>query len=541
MSFRGISAVDTGVVLETMELVIGIDLGTTYSSVATVRDGKPEVLTDPQGKLSIPSMVSFPQAGGMLIGYDARERLIRDPYNTIYSAKRLIGRRMDDPDTRLAIAGFPYNVVEGPNGLPVVEVRGERISIPEIAAYVLRGMKKIAENCLKRPVDKAVITVPANFNDAQRESTRIAGRIAGLDVIRIINEPTAAALAYAYGKGLTKMLAVYDFGGGSFDFTVMELRDNLFRVISTGGDIFLGGDDFDEALATAIANSFWKQTGIEMRNDVVEWQRLIFASEDVKRELSSKPSSLLKVSRVAHTAKGSLDLSAKVTRELFNSLCVDFVRRSFAVCDQVLNDAKLRPSDIDEVILAGGTTYIPLVRASVEQYFGMPPRTEINPETAVAMGAAIQAASLMADPRPDASPEQTVLLDVLPHSIGIVTAGGFAEKVLERNMSIPVEQSRVFSTSKDGQTEVKIRIVQGESDRARENTSLGELVISGLRPASRGQVNVLVTFEVDTNGILNVTARDRDSGRLCSRCVKVSGEELDEDSLTKISLKPEGT
>jgi molecular chaperone DnaK len=522
-----------------MELAIGIDLGTSYSSVAVVRDGKPEVLPDASGELSIPSIISFHEDGSLLVGQRARERLVNDPFHTVYSAKRLIGRRMDDHDTRLAVASFPFTVAEGPNGLPVVEIRGERISIPEISAYVLRAMKKIAEANLDQPVDKAVITVPANFNDAQREATRIAGRIAGLDVIRIINEPTAASLAYAYGKGLTKLLAVYDFGGGSFDFTVLELRNNLFRVISTAGDIFLGGDDYDEALATAVANSFWKQTGIELRNDVVEWQRLLFAAESVKRELSNRPQALLKVSRVAHTAKGSLDLSAKVTRELFNSLCVDLVRRSFAVCDHALNDAKLRPGDVNEVILVGGTTHVPLVRASVEQYFGMPPRTEVNPETAVALGAAIQAASLMASPKPMPDPDQAVLLDVLPHSIGIVTAGGYSEKVLERNMAIPVEQSRIFSTSKDSQTELRIRIVQGESDRARDNTPLGELVVSGLRQAPRGEVKVLVTFEVDTNGILNVTARDRDTGRICKRAVKISGE-LDEEFLSRIALKPEG-
>jgi len=404
---------------------------------------------------------------------------------------------------------------------------------------VLRFMKKIAEARLGVPVDKAVITVPANFSDAQRESTRIAGRIAGLDVIRIINEPTAAALAYGYGRRLNKFVAVYDLGGGTCDFTRRELRDRIFRVISTAGDMFLGGDDFDEALSTAVANSFWKQTGIELRKDVVEWQRLLFACESVKRQLSTQPQAELKLVRVANTAKGALDLSAVVPRELFNSLCIDLVRRSFAVCDRVLGDGKLRPDDIDEVIMVGGTTYIPLVRASGEQYFGKPIRQEVPPETAVALGAAIQAAALMAVPTPRPSLSQTVLLDVLPHSIGIVTAGNLVEKVLERNMAIPVEQSRVFSTGRDGQTEVKIRIVQGESRRAEEDTPLGELVVSGLRPAPRGQVEVLVTFEVDTNGILNVTARDRDSGRICKKSVKVSGE-LDEGAGKNAALRLDG-
>jgi molecular chaperone DnaK len=519
-----------------MELAIGIDLGTSYSSVAVVRDGVPEILADDQGNIAQPSVVAFPSEGGILVGAPARAQCVIDPFSTVYSAKRIIGRRMDDPDTRIALTAYPYKIIEGPNGHPVVEIRGERISIPEISAYVLRAMKKIAEARLGIPVDKAVITVPANFNDAQRESTRIAGRIAGLDVIRIINEPTAASLAYGYGRGLNRFVAVYDFGGGTLDFTLLELRDRVFRVISTAGDMFLGGDDFDEALASAVANSFWKQTGIELRKDIVEWQRLLFAAEEVKRELSTKPQAQLKVPRVAHTAKGTLDLSATIPRELFNSLCIDLVRRSFAVCDHALEDAKFRPADVEDIILVGGTTYIPLVRASVEQYFGKSPHTDLSPETAVALGAAIQAAALMARPTPEPNAKQTVLLDVLPHSIGIVAAGNRVEKVLERNMAIPVEQSRIFSTSRDGQTEVRIRIVQGESPRPEENTPLGEFVISDLRPAPRGKVEVHVTFEVDTNGILNITARDNDSRRIFKQSVKVSGE-LDEKAMATISLK----
>jgi len=325
-----------------METAIGIDLGTSYSSVAVVRDGVPEVLEDDEGASTLPSVVAFPAEGGILVGKPARARLVTDPSNTVYSAKRLIGRRLDDAETRLAVAGFPYNVTEGPSGHPVIEIRNERVSVPEVSAYVLRLMKKIAEARLQRPVDKAVITVPANFNDSQRESTRIAGRIAGLDVIRIINEPTAASLAYGYGRGMNKYVAVYDFGGGTFDFSLLELRDSVYRVISTAGDMFLGGDDFDDALASAVANSFWKQTSIELRNDVVEWQRLLFACEAVKRELSTKQSVDLKVPKVAHTDKGVLDITATVSRDLFNSLCFDLVRRSFAVCDRALDDAKLR-------------------------------------------------------------------------------------------------------------------------------------------------------------------------------------------------------
>jgi molecular chaperone DnaK len=518
------------------ETTIGIDLGTSYSSVAVVRNGVPEVLPDNSGNTVTPSVVAFPDEGGILVGFPARSHLVTDPYNTVYSIKRLIGRRFEDPETRLAVAGFPYQVVEGPNGHPVVEIRNERVSIPEISAYVLRTLKKVAESRLLRPIDKAVITVPANFNDAQRESTRIAGRIAGLDVLRIINEPTAASLAYGYGRGLNRYVAIYDFGGGTFDFTVLELTDRVYRVISTAGDMFLGGDDFDEVLATAVANSFWKQTGIELRNDVVEWQRLLFACEELKRDLSTSTSAELSVPRVAHSKKGALDITASVSRDLFNSLCIDLVRRSFAVCDRALDDAKLRPEDVDDVVLVGGTSYVPLVRASVEQYFGKAPHIEVAPETAVALGAAIQASVLLAEPSPRPDPSHMVLLDVLPHSIGIVVAGGFVDKVLERNTSIPVEQSRVFSTSKDGQREVRIRIVQGEARKAEENTYLGEVVVSDLRSAQRGEVEVLVTFEVDTNGILNITALDKDSGRVCKKSVKVSGE-LDDHDIEQLSRR----
>ncbi|MBW2731475.1 MAG: Hsp70 family protein [Deltaproteobacteria bacterium] len=519
-----------------METAIGIDLGTSYSTVAAVVDGKPQVLADDEGMEVQPSIVAFLEGGEILVGRSAKTQLSIDPFNTIYSAKRLIGRRVDDPDAHIAINNLPYSVVPGPNEHPVIRVRGERVSIPEVSAYVLRLMKKIAERRLGLPVDKAVITVPANFNDAQRESTRIAGRIAGLDVIRIINEPTAAALAYGYGRGLDRLIALYDFGGGTFDFTLLEVQGLVFRVISTAGDMFLGGDDFDDALAHAVANSFWKQTGIELQKNVVEWQRVLLACESCKRALSQETAAPLHVERIAHTAEGVLDLSADITRDLFNSLCFDLVRRSFAVCERALADAKVRPEDIDDVIMVGGSTYIPLVGASVEQFFSKEPRGGVSPETAVALGAAIQAYSLMAAPSPQPEDDRTVLLDVLPHSIGIVAAGGVVERVLKRNVSIPVEQSRLFSTSRDNQTELRIRIVQGEAPRANENTALGELIIDGLRAATRGTVEVLVTFEVDTNGILNVTARDRDSGRIYKKSVKVSGE-LDDQEIARASRR----
>ncbi|MEK6607080.1 MAG: Hsp70 family protein [Myxococcota bacterium] len=512
-------------------MIVGIDLGTSYSTVAVVVGGKPLVILDDKGRGVQPSVVSFPDGGGVLVGYPARARLVTDSPHTVYSVKRLIGRRFTDPETQAFQQGVPYHLVEGPGGGAAVEARGKIYSAPEISAYVLRHMKHLAERHLGAPVEKAVVTVPANFNDAQREATRIAGRIAGLDVVRIVNEPTAAALSYGFGKDLDRTLAVYDFGGGTFDLTLLEAKGAIFRVVTTNGDMLLGGDDFDQALAKHVHDAFWRQSKIELRRDAVEWARLVLAAETCKRELSSASEADVRIPRVAHTPKGVLDLDVHVTRDQFNALVLDLVQRTFEVCTAALESAGLGVANIDDLVLVGGTTHVPLVRAAAEQYFRRKPRPDVDPETAVAVGAAIHAAALGGDDqasRLGPGAPSTLLLDVLPRTIGLAAAGGFTERVIERSTAIPVEQTSVFATSRDGQQEVRIIVVQGESKHTRENTLLGELIIDGLRPAPRGEVEIEVTFEVDQSGILNITARDRDSGRELQKKIRISGELRDE-------------
>jgi molecular chaperone DnaK len=512
---------------------IGIDLGTSYSSVAVIKEGRVVIAKDAQGNTAFPSIVHFPGSGSPSVGYGAREKLLSEPENTVFSAKRLIGRRYSDPAVHSHQMGVPYRIVEGPNASAVVAVRGEYYSVPEISAYVLRHLKRVAEQSLGQSVDQAVVTVPANFNDAQREATRIAGRIAGLEVLRVLNEPTAAALAYGLGRGYEKTVAVYDFGGGTFDFTVLEIQNRIFRVVTTAGDTLLGGDDFDNALAEHVNRLFMRQSSIDLHRDVVEWQRLLFGSEEAKRRLSEIESTEVHLAQVAYRAQGALDLAIPVTRWDANALWKEFVGRSLAVCDRALADSGRTTSQVDEILLCGGTTYVPLVRAAVEQYFRTRPRADVDPLLAVALGAGMQAAALSAAPTPDPRQVKALLLDVIPLTIGIAAAGGMMEPIIERNAAIPVEKTRRFSTSRDGQAEVKIRIYQGESRKVQENAFLGELVVSGLRPAARGSIDIDVTFEVDTDGILNVSARDLDSGRLHSTRVKISGE-LDENRIAEL-------
>ncbi|MBI5482501.1 MAG: Hsp70 family protein [Deltaproteobacteria bacterium] len=517
---------------------VGIDLGTSFSSVAVVRNGRVMIAADSDGVTAIPSIVHFPAQGPPIVGYPAREMLLTDPENTVFSAKRLIGRRYNDAAVNAHQMGVPYRIVEGPNGSAVLSVRGEYYSVPEVAAYVLRHMKRIAEQFLGQPVDQAVVTVPANFNDAQREATRIAGRIAGLEVLRVLNEPTAAALSYGLGRGYEKTVAVYDFGGGTFDFTVLEIQNRIFRVVTTAGDTLLGGDDLDTALSEHVNRLFMRQTGIDLHRDLVEWQRLLFGAEKAKRELSEAESAEVRLAKVAYRTQGALDLAVPVSRWDANALWKEFVGRSLAVCDRALADAGRTANQVDEILLCGGTTYIPLVKAAVEQYFHTKPRADVDPMLAVALGAAMQAAALSATPSPDPRQVKALLLDVIPLTIGIAAAGGMMEPIIERNAAIPVEKTRRFSTSRDGQTEVKIRIYQGESRKVAENTFLGELVVGGLRPAPRGTIDIDVTFEVDTDGILNVSARDLDSGRLHSTRVKISGD-LSEDRIAQLRKRYE--
>ncbi len=494
------------------EPVIGIDLGTTNSVAAVVLDGEVHVIPDEEGNNTQASMVAFLEDDSLVVGNHARREAIVDPVNTVYSAKRLIGRHFDSAPVQDAIGHLPYKVVKGRNQVPQVEIRGDRYGLPEISGMVLKRMKDIAERYLKRPVRKAVITVPANFDDTQRQMTKIAGELADLEVVRVLNEPTAAALAYGYGRDVRANLAVYDFGGGTFDITLLSVDGTVFEVASTAGDTFLGGDDFDDRLARYMALAFKKMHGLEL-SEPVALNRLRHVAEKLKRELSRKDRAIVSVRELARDDdKNPLDLRFQLDRKGFEERCQDIVQRTFLVCDEALREAGLRAGDLDGVVLVGGSTRIPLVREMVAGYFGQPPFTELNPDEVVAIGAAIQGAALAADAfAPDARP-QPLLLDVTPMSLGVQTVGGYYEVLIQRNTAVPCEQTRVFTTTSDEQTSVRLRIFQGESRTVSENTKLGEVELFGLRPAPRGEVQVEVTFEIDTDGLVMVTARDRETG-----------------------------
>lgn len=494
------------------EPVIGIDLGTTNSVVAVVLDGEVHVIPDEEGHNTQASMVAFQADGSLVVGNHARREAIVDPAHTVFSAKRLIGRHFDSPPVQAAIKALPYKVVKGRNQVPQIEIRGERYGLPEISGMVLRRMKDIAESYLKRPVHKAVITVPANFDDTQRQMTKLAGELADLEVLRVINEPTAAALAYGYGRDVDARLAVYDFGGGTFDITLLSVEGSVFEVAATAGDTFLGGDDFDERLARYMALAFKQQNGREL-TDPIALNRLRHVAEKLKRELTRKDRAIVNVRELDRDDEKRLyDLRFQLDRRGFEERCQDIVQRTFLVCDEALREAGLRATDLDGVVLVGGSTRIPLVREMVAGYFGQEPFTELNPDEVVAIGAAIQGAALEADAfAPDARP-QPLLLDVTPMSLGVQTVGGFYEVLIQRNSAVPCEQTRVFTTTSDNQGSVRLRIFQGESRQVGENTQIGEVELFGLRPAPRGEVQVEVTFEIDTDGLVMVTARDRETG-----------------------------
>ncbi|MCA9538899.1 MAG: Hsp70 family protein [Myxococcales bacterium] len=495
------------------EPVIGIDLGTTNSCVAVVLGGEVHVIPDEQGRRLQASVVAFLADGSVVVGNSARREIIADPANTIYSAKRLIGRHFQSKEVKTAIQQFPYKVVKGKNQVPLIEIRGERYGLPEISGMVLRRMKDIAERYLGQPVRKAVITVPANFNDTQRQMTKTAGNLAGLDVLRVINEPTAAALAYGYGRDIDARLAIYDFGGGTFDLTLLDIKGNVFEVVSTAGDTFLGGDDFDNRLTRYMLLAFRRQNGFSIDEDPLANNRLKQVAEKLKRELGQRERAIVNVHELALDGeRNPVGLKFQLDRAGFNERCQDIVQRTFLVCDEALREANLRSEDIDGVVLVGGSTRMPLVREMVAGYFGREPLVDINPDEVVAIGAAIQGAALEADPFAAGARAQPLLLDVTPMSLGVQTAGGYVDVLIGRNAPIPCEQSRNFTTTADGQTSVRLQIYQGESRVAAENTKLGEVELVGLTPAARGQVEIQVTFEIDTDGIVVVTARDRQTG-----------------------------
>lgn len=505
--------------------VVGIDLGTTNSVVAVVQDGQVVVVPDAEGRHLHPSVVAFMPGGVRRLGQEAVARRILDPKFTVHSSKRLLGLPFRSDEVRFAASRLPYSLREGHNEQAVFVGPDRDYTLPEISAFLLAHLKQLAQVYLGDEVTGAVITVPANFNDAQRRATMDAGRIAGLNVSRILNEPTAAALAYGVGRGMSQRIAVFDFGGGTFDVTVLQVEGDVFEVLATGGDTFLGGDDADRALMEILAEQLYAQCRVDARADPLLRARLLLAAEPIKRHLSDHAEARGELKNLGDASapgapnKGPV-LRFHVTRTQFEHAIAPLVARAIDTCAQVLAATELTAAQVDEVLMVGGSTRIPLVRAEAQRYFGRAPRTDLNPDEVVAWGAAIQADNLAYG---SGQMGRAVLLDVTPRALGIAVSGGFAEPIVDRNVPLPVEQSRVFSTSADNQTAVRIQVCQGESRRFVENVALGDLELSGLRQARRGDVKVEVTFRVDTDGILRVRARDTETGAAQEAAVNVRG------------------
>jgi molecular chaperone DnaK len=508
-----------------METVIGIDLGTTNSCVAVVEAGQPVVIANRGGYKTTPSMVAITEAGKRLVGHIAKRQAVTNAEHTVFAAKRLIGRKWDSQQVQNAVQNCPYSIVKGPHNDVRIQLRGKVYSVPEVSAMILQEMKMIAEDYLGHAVEKAVVTVPAYFNDGQRQATKDAGRIAGLDVIRIINEPTAAALAYGFGKNTDKTVAVYDLGGGTFDISILEISGTgVFKVVSTAGDTFLGGEDFDLRIIQWLVDSFKDEHGIDLREDRMALQRLKDAAEKAKCELSAVEQTEVNLPFIISNARNeALHLQRVLGRPQLEELTRDLVERTIQTCEQTLEEAGLGKDEIEDVILVGGMTRMPLVQQAVEHFFGREPSKGVHPDEVVALGASIQGMALTQEA------SDMILLDVTPHTLGIMVVGGYFEELIPLNTTVPTSRSKVFTTVRDNQTAVKILVMQGESHRADENELLGEFILTGLRKAQAGQVEIEVTFEINADGIVSVHAKDLETGQQQSITVTAtSGLTVDE-------------
>ena len=510
-----------------MEKVIGIDLGTFNSCVAVVEGGTPVVIANRGGYKTTPSMVAVTEAGKRLVGHIAKRQAVTNAENSVYAVKRLIGRKFNNPQVQAALKNVAYRIIEGPHNDPRIQLRDKVYSVPEISAMILQEMKMIAEDYLGQEVAKAVVTVPAYFNDGQRQATKDAGAIAGLDVIRIINEPTAAALAYGFGKNIDKTVAVYDLGGGTFDISIMEISSTgVFKVVSTAGDTFLGGEDFDQRVIDWLVAGFKDEHDIDLRQDRMALQRLKDAAEKAKCELSSVVETEVNLPFIISSARNeALHLQRLLTRSQLEELTEDLIKRTIEICEMTLEEAGLDKADIEEVVLVGGMTRVPRIQQEVAKFFGREPSKNVHPDEVVALGAAIQGAALLDEQ------QDMVLLDVTPHTLGIMVVGGYFEELIPQNSTVPTSRSKDFTTVRDNQTAVKILVMQGESKRAEENELLGEFILTGLRRAVAGQVEIEVTFEINADGIVSVHAKDKETGKEQSITVtSTSGltkEELD--------------